>query len=98
MVADARKFRTTAVACPPVVLGEVHLPLYLRGVWLVFGDHRLMRMKRGIYCSKDFEPSPQYGGWIGDRGAVGDARTTNMTSLRLEEVLGNCWRLFKLLY
>jgi hypothetical protein len=57
--------------------GEVHLPLYWRGVWLVFGDHRLMRMKKGIYCSRD----PQYGGWIGDRRAVGDARTTNMTSL-----------------
>jgi hypothetical protein len=32
---------------PPVVLVELHLPVYLIGVWLVFGGHQLMRIKEG---------------------------------------------------
>jgi hypothetical protein len=45
------------------------------------GDHQLMGWKRGAVGANFLSQVPLYGGWIRDRGAVGDALTHN-------EVLG----------
>jgi hypothetical protein len=67
------------------VWGELHLPLYLGGVEVIFGDHQLMGMGRGSCWSKFFEPTPQYGSWIGDMGAAGEA-------LRASAAVSQCMR------
>jgi hypothetical protein len=42
--AGERKIWIVTVVRAPIVSGELHLPLYLRGVGLVFGDHQFMGM------------------------------------------------------
>ena len=55
------------------LLGGLHLPLYLGGVGVIFGDHQLMGWDGGAVGASFFSQLPQYGGWIGNRRAVRDA-------------------------
>jgi hypothetical protein len=56
------------------VLGELHFPLYLGGSWGDFWWSPINRDRKGELLEKTFSAKlPQYGCWIGDRGAIGDA-------------------------